>query len=276
SRLLKLDGEFHVSHKRAPGPYAARGATALKAGNRETRVADRSAQFPHLAEYDRLVRRRIAIMAVLAIGAVLAFLADIAIGPSSLTATEAVRGVLFPSELSGPRQIIVWDVRLPQAVMALLVGAALSLAGAEMQTILNNPLASPFTLGVSSAASLGAALAIVLGIGWPGIGITWLISANAFIFAFGSVLLLQALSRLRGTSPETLVLFGIAMVFTFNALVAVIQFIASQEALQQLVFWSMGSLSRASWDKIAILALIIVLVGPFSLSASWPMTALRL
>src|SRR5690606_11246396 len=103
-----------------------------------------------------------------------------------------------------------------------------------------------------------------------------LISANAFIFAFGSVLLLQALSRLRGTSPEPLVLFGIAMVFTFNALVAVIQFIASQEALQQLVFWSMGSLSRASWDKIAILALIIVLVGPFSLSASWPMTALRL
>nr|WP_325099769.1 iron ABC transporter permease [Aquamicrobium zhengzhouense] len=239
-------------------------------------MADRSAEFPHLAEYDRLVRRRMAIMAVLATAAVLAFLADVATGPSSLSAIEAVRGIFFPSELSGPKQIIVWDVRLPQAVIALLVGAALSLAGAEMQTILNNPLASPFTLGVSSAASLGAALAIVLGLGWPGMDITYLISANAFIFAFGSVLLLQALARLRGTGPETLVLFGIAMVFTFNALVAVIQFIASQEALQQLVFWSMGSLSRATWDKIGILALILVLIGPFSLRASWPMTALRL
>src|SRR5690606_1204024 len=101
-----------------------------------------------------------------------------------------------------------------------------------------------------------------------------LISANAFIFAFGSVLLLQILSRLRGTGPETLVLFGIAMVFTFNALVAVIQFIASQEALQQLVFWSMGSLSRATWDKLAILTVLLVIVGPLSMRAAWPMTAL--
>ena len=70
-------------------------------------------------------------------------------------------------------RIIVWDVRLPQALMAIAVGAALSLAGAEMQTILDNPLASPFTLGVSSAASLGAALALVLGIGGCALGF-WL------------------------------------------------------------------------------------------------------
>jgi iron complex transport system permease protein len=239
-------------------------------------VADRSAEFPQLAEYDRLVRRRVVVIALLAVAAALAFFADIAIGPSSLTVAEALNGIFSPSDLSAAKQIIIWDVRLPQALMALLVGAALSLAGAEMQTILNNPLASPFTLGVSSAASLGAALAIVLGIGWPGIDITWLISANAFIFAFGSVLLLQVLSRLRGTGPETLVLFGIAMVFTFNALVAVIQFIASQEALQQLVFWSMGSLSRATWDKLAILTVLLVIVGPLSMRAAWPMTALRL
>lgn len=254
------------------GPVHRRHRVSQRDGN----VAERIGEFPQLAGYDRLVRRRAAILALLALAVAGAFVADLATGPSSLAPLDAIRGLFFPDGLSAPMRVIVWDVRLPQALMAILVGAALSLAGAEMQTILNNPLASPFTLGVSSAASLGAALAIVLGFGLPGIDASWLISANAFLFAFGSVLLLQSLSRLRGTGPETLVLFGIALVFTFNALVALIQFVATQEALQQLVFWSMGSLSRATWQKLGILALVVAAVIPFSLRAAWPMTALRL
>jgi iron complex transport system permease protein len=187
-----------------------------------------------------------------------------------------VTGILHPASLDGPARVIIWDVRLPYALMAVLVGASLALAGAEMQTILNNPLASPFTLGVSSAASFGAALALVLGISLPLLPPSWNLPAFAFLFAFASVLLLQAMASLRGTGVETLVLFGIALVFTFNALVALIQFVASQEALQQLVFWSMGSLSRATWEKLGILAVVIGLTGPFSLKASWQMTALRL
>lgn len=82
--------------------------------------------------------------------------------------------------------------------MALCVGAALALAGAEMQTVLENPLAEPFTLGVSSAAALGAALAIVLGISLPFLPAAWSVSANAFLFALGALALLQTLGRLRG------------------------------------------------------------------------------
>jgi len=160
--------------------------------------------------------------------------------------------------------------------MALVVGAALALAGAEMQTILNNPLASPFTLGVSSAASFGAALAIVLGVGAPLLDQAWLIPANAFLFAFASVLLLQMMARLRNAGAETLVHVGIAMVFTFNALVALLQFVATQEALQQLVFWSMGSLGRTSWTKLAILSAVLALVMPLALADAWKMTAVRL
>ena len=78
--------------------------------------------------------------------------------------------------------------------MALLVGMALGLAGAEMQTILNNPLASPFTLGVSSAAAFGAALAIILGMGIPGIPVQWFISANAFVFALLAVMRLDGMN----------------------------------------------------------------------------------
>jgi iron complex transport system permease protein len=239
-------------------------------------LSDHATSLPLLDEYSRLIQRRVLIIVGLTAAMLAALLADLVTGPSSLTALDAIRGLLAPESLSGPMRVIIWDVRLPQALLALLVGAALSLAGAEMQTILNNPLASPFTLGVSSAASLGAALAIVLGLGIPGLSISWIVSVNAFVFAFASVLLLQALSRMRGTGPETLVLIGIALVFTCNALVALIQFVASQEALQQLVFWSMGSLSRGNWEKLGVLALVLAIVAPLSLAASWKMTALRL
>lgn len=90
---------------------------------------------------------------------------------------------MHPSGATNGMRVIVWDIRLPYALMALLVGMALGLAGAEMQTILNNSLASPFTLGVSSAAAFGAALAIVLGIGIPGVPESGFIPANAFFCA---------------------------------------------------------------------------------------------
>lgn len=228
-----------------------------------------------LARYDRLQRRRALVLLALGAGVVLAFLSDLLVGPSSLGALEALKGLFDPEGMSPAAIVIIRDVRLPYAAMAVLVGAGLSLAGAEMQTILNNPLASPFTLGVSSAASLGAALAIVLNVGLPGVPQGWIVSANAFLFAFGSVLMLQALARLRGTGVETLVLFGIAMVFTFNALVALMQFVASQDALQQLVFWSMGSLSRADGESIGVMAAVLACVAPFSIAAAWKMTALR-
>ena len=172
-------------------------------------------------------------------------------------------------------RVIVWDIRLPQALMAALVGAALGLAGAEMQTILNNPLASPFTLGVSSAAAFGASLAIVLNLGLPGVPAGWLIAGNAFLFAALAALALDAAARRAGMNTQGVVLFGIAMVFSFNALVSLVQFVASAEALQNLVFWTMGSLSRSSWASAGALA-AVALALPLALRQSWKLTALRL
>ena len=229
-----------------------------------------------LAAYRQLVARRVLIVAVLAVLCVAAFLLDLVTGPSSLTAAQVLGGIFSPDTLSAPQQAIIWQVRLPYALMAVLVGAALSLAGAEMQTILNNPLASPFTLGVSSAASFGAALAIVLGVSLPFVPVEWMVPINAFVFAFGSVLLLQMMARRHSAGVETVVLLGIALVFAFNALVALVQFLSSQEALQQLVFWSMGSLSRATWNHVGVLALVLAAVVPFSLLAAGRLTSLRL
>lgn len=241
-----------------------------------TAAADAGQGRAVLAAYRRRVRWRIGVLVLLGALCVAAFVLDIMTGPSTLSPGEVFAGLLSPDGVSNAQRTIIWNVRLPYALMALLVGAALSLAGAEMQAILNNPLASPFTLGVSSAASFGAALAIVLGISLPFLPREWMVSLNAFGFALGSVMLLQLMARLRSTSVETMVLLGIALVFVFNALVAFVQFASSQAALQQLVFWSMGSLSRANGQNVSVLAVVLALVAPFSLAAAGKLTALRL
>jgi len=229
-----------------------------------------------IAAYRASLRRRRLLLGLLAFIAVAAFLADVVVGPSLLPASEALRALFDPEAASPLARTVVWQARLPPSVMAVLVGMALAAAGAEMQTILNNPLASPFTLGISSAAACGAALAIVLGLTIPGLPVRWAVSANAFLFAFASVALLQLVIRWRGAGVETLVLLGIALVFTFNAIVALIQFVASQDALQQLVFWTLGSLGRTQWDGIALVAIVLVAVIPFSWRAAWRLTVLRL
>lgn len=233
-----------------------------------------NAETLHLA-YAKILRKRLLICGALVMALLICLLADITLGSTSFAASDVLKAIFSPASVDPDTQVIVRELRLPFALMAVLVGAALSLAGAEMQTILNNPLASPFTLGVSSAASLGAALAIVLDLGIPGVPASWLITANAFVFAFASVLLLQAVASMTG-GVQSLVLFGIALVFSFNAMVALLQYLASADALQQLVFWSMGSLSRASWPAVQTLAIVFFIVLPFSLRAAWQMTTLRL
>jgi iron complex transport system permease protein len=228
-----------------------------------------------LIEYRRINRQRMLILGCLAFLAATALIIDLLTGPAGLGLGQTL-GALFGAEVSRAAMVIVWDVRLPVAVMALLVGAALAIAGAEMQTVLENPLAEPFTLGVSSAAALGAAVAIVLGISLPFLPAVWTISGNAFVFALAVLALLQAMGRLRGEGPQSLILLGIALNFTAAALLSLLQFVASADALQQLVFWTMGSLASARWSGIAMLSLLLVLTLPFAIRASWQLTALRL
>lgn len=229
-----------------------------------------------LAAHARLGTRRRLILVALALGCVAALALDVMTGPSGLSPLRILTGLIQPDALSPAESAIVWRIRLPYALMAMLVGAALALAGAEMQTVLNNPLASPFTLGVSSAASFGASLALVLGLGLPFVGQDTVVTLNAFVFAFGSVLLLQALARAHRGGVQSIVLFGIALVFAFNALTALVQFVASQEALQQLVFWTMGSLTRSTWRSVGFMGAVLVLAAPFALWSARALTALRL
>ena len=227
-----------------------------------------------MANYRHIVRRRAIMLLLLTLLIVASLLLDFVMGPSGLSLQALWQTLTDPASASAGTRAIVWDIRMPYALMAIVVGLALGLAGAEMQTILNNPLASPFTLGVSSAAAFGAALAIVLGIGIPGVPGQWFVSANAFIFALLAALLLDGITRWTQVATSGVILFGIALVFTFNALVSMLQFVANEDTLQGLVFWTMGSIDRASWQKVGILLAILAVVMPLSMRSAWKLTAL--
>ena len=172
-----------------------------------------------MGRYQNIVRRRLLVMLILVLAIVVSLVIDFIMGPSGLSLGTLWK-TLFDAAAADPgTRVIVWDIRLPYALMAVAVGMSLGLAGAEMQTILNNPLASPFTLGVSSAAAFGAALAIVLGIGIPGVQDQWFISANAFIFDFFAALMLDGITRWTRVASSGQVLLGIGLVLTFHALV---------------------------------------------------------
>lgn len=203
-------------------------------------------------------------------------LIDVMTGPASLSINEVLSIIFNPTDASVQHKVVVWDLRLPIALMAVCVGAMLGVAGAEMQTILNNPLADPFTLGLSSAASFGAALAIVLQ--WsliPGAGV-FFVTGNAFAMAMVTSMALYGFTRLRGVTPEAMILVGIAMLFTFNALLALLQYGASELELAQIIFWQLGSLARASWSKVLTCVIVLAIVVPYFMSRSWALTALRM
>lgn len=226
--------------------------------------------------YGAQAARRYTMIAIVAGLLLLSFFLDIATGPGKYSLSTIFDVFLDPMSHGVRLKVIVWNYRLPVAITAVLVGAMLAVAGAQMQTILNNPLAEPFTLGVSAAASFGASLAIVLGFSIiPAVG-AFLVAMNAFVFALLTCGFILFATRLKGVGSETMILFGIAIFFAFSALLALMQYMASEDQIARIVFWMMGSLGRASWEKIALGGLLLAIAIPFSLLRTWPMTALRM
>ncbi|WP_067672164.1 FecCD family ABC transporter permease [Nocardia miyunensis] len=229
------------------------------------------------AGYRALARRRILIVAALAVLTVAVFCGDVMIGGAPMPAGDLLRAAFTPGQAPAVDDQIVWGIRLPMSVTGILVGGALAAAGAGMQTILNNPLAEPYTLGVSAAAGFGAALAAVTGFtSLLPLGNELGMAGSAWIFAIAACLIILGFSRLRGTGAETMILLGIAIVFLFNALLALMQYVASEVQLQQVVFWTLGSLSRATWPQIGTLAVVTAVLLPFFYWQAWTLTAFRM
>ncbi|WP_338695968.1 iron ABC transporter permease [Streptomyces sp. Q6] len=159
---------------------------------------------------------------------------------------------------------VLWNVRLPRVVLALLVGASLGCAGALMQGVFGNPLAEPGVIGVSSGAAVGAVACIALGLDFLG---TWTITVCAFVSGLATVLIVYVMARSGGrTEVVTLILTGIAVNAFAGALIGLFLSYADAAAVNQITFWQLGSLAQATWPKVlAVLpcAALGLLVAPF-------------
>ncbi|MEV8410530.1 iron ABC transporter permease, partial [Streptomyces niveus] len=159
---------------------------------------------------------------------------------------------------------VLWNVRLPRVVLALLVGASLGCAGALMQGVFGNPLAEPGVIGISAGAAVGAVASIALGLSFLG---NWTVTVCAFVSGLLTVLLVYAMSRSGGrTEVVTLILTGIAVNAFAGALIGLSIFFADNAQISQITFWQLGSLAQATWPKVlAVLpcALLGLAVAPF-------------
>lgn len=192
----------------------------------------------------------IALTVLAALAAVL--IASVAIGAVSVPLTAVARILLSPltggpgSDLPASWSTIVLRLRLPRALLAMQVGLCLALAGGTMQGLFKNPLADPYIIGISSGAAVGAAAAIVLGVGWSPAG-TVILPLAAFAGALGSLLLVYLLASHGGRLPVlNLLLAGIAVSTFLGAVVSLLMYFSGQQ-LQQVVFWLMGGLGGRSW-----------------------------
>lgn len=189
----------------------------------------------------------------------------ITIGPADLRVADVWSVVTSQlgwgdSGLTPIRQGIVWELRLPRTLLAAVCGAGLALCGAVMQSLLRNPLADPFVLGVSSGASTGAVLVVVVGTGAGALSL----SGGAFLGALLSFTLVLLLSHTLGGSVDRVVLSGVAAMQLFSALTSfIVMTAADSETTRGVLFWLLGSLGGASWGEVwtclAVLAPVLLL-----------------
>lgn len=178
---------------------------------------------------------------------------------------------------------IIWNIRLPRVVGALLAGASLGVAGAVMQNVLKNPLASPFTLGISHGAAFGAAFAIIVfgagqthTFGTEAVTVfkSYLVVLSAFIGALITVILILLLSFLRNISPEGIILAGVALSSLFGSATMVLQYFASDFQVAATVFWTFGDIGKAGWTENKLMFVAFILCFIYFFFQRWNFNAM--
>ncbi len=162
----------------------------------------------------------------------------------------------FFREYLTDKEYIIWQLRLPRIILGVFAGMGLAIAGTAMQGILRNPLASPFTLGISAGAGFGATLALIPGIAL--LGGKYFLIGNAFIFAMIPSFVIIGLSRYKRATPETMILAGIAMFYMFEGMTTLLRFSAIPEEEAEVFHWLVGTLGKASWDNILPVSIMVV------------------
>lgn len=185
-------------------------------------------------------------------------------------------------DISRSDRILVWDIYMPRIACGILAGFALGVSGAVMQCVLRNPLGSPYTLGISNAAAFGASVGIVLNggaiIGQSNATIMidnpYLVTTSAFIWAMIGTGIIVLLVTITKVDANTMVLAGVAISSIFSAGISALQYIYNEYALSAIVFWQFGSLGKATWDELKIVAMVTIPIILYFLWKRWDFNAL--
>ncbi|UVW34905.1 iron ABC transporter permease [SAR92 clade bacterium H455] len=208
------------------------------------------------------------LLATLAILLPVIVLYSMTVGTVSISMAEAfsaaVDSLFSGADSAAQTQVILFDIRLPRILLALLVGAILASTGAVMQGLFRNPLADPSLIGVSGGASVGASLMIVFAGGAIESGLLMglsLVALGAFVGGFAATILVYRLATSGiGTSVTTMLLAGIAIGALAGALNSLLSYFADNDMLRQISLWQMGNLSAANWAKVSIMALVSLIL----------------
>ncbi|MGB9825348.1 MAG: FecCD family ABC transporter permease [Desulfofundulus sp.] len=231
--------------------------------------------------YLKYTRKKVFIICLLIGVTILVGVYAINAGAAELSPVQVLLTLVGKAE--GSLNIIIWNIRLPRVLAAVTAGVGLSVAGCVMQNLLRNPLASPFTLGISQGAAFGAAVAIIaLGAGSTGstsadaviINNPYLVTISAFVGAMATTLVVLFLAQVRGVTPEAMVLAGVALGSLFSAATIILQFFASDVQVASIVFWTFGDIGRASWRDLEIIAAVTGSALLYFIANRWNYNAL--
>ena len=236
-----------------------------------------------IKELEKKNKRNTAIIIAMLVAVIAVGIACLFVGSSNMTFADALDALLGGG--NGAQSRIIWKIRVPRVLAAIIAGAGLSVAGLIMQSTLNNAMASPSTLGVSNAAVFGANLSIIAFAGGflsTGNNLqSFDVGANpyatsvlAFVFSTVSILLILGLCTVRSFSPNVVVLSGMAIGSVWTAATTILQFYATDVGLSAAVIWSFGDLGRATYRTDAIMAVAVTIGIVFFMLMSWKYNAL--
>jgi iron complex transport system permease protein len=225
--------------------------------------------------YFRNTARKVKIIFVLLALVVGVALVVTPLGAASLGIGDTLQAIIsrlpfFNTECSPNISTIIWDLRLPRVIMASISGMGFALSGAAIQGVSRNPLASPFTLGISSAACFGATLAMMFGASMMGWG-KYMVMGSAFLFGLGALFLIYGISQRRGITSETVILCGVCLMYLFLALSSTLS-VATGGVGSALLLT--GNLTESSWGSVFTTLILLLISAPFLLRYSWDLNAM--
>lgn len=238
---------------------------------------------PANSAYQSYVRKKVLVIVVIAGLTIALGIIAMGLGAANLSPLDVLKTLVGKGTQHSVQ--IIMHIRLPRVTAALVAGMGLAVAGCVMQNVLQNPLASDYTLGVSQGAAFGAAVAILaMGAGSANaagagnnallINNPYMVSGAAFVGAIVATFAILLMARYRGITPEAMVLAGVAMGSLFSAGTVLVQYFATDVQVASIVFWTFGDLGRASWQKLAIMSFVTLPVFVYFILKRWDYNAL--